>query len=117
MSNATLEQIHQVLVNIVCTCNIAQTYVGKDDPWLGILDSSSFAIISTKELKGYIPGQLVFGCDMILPIKYTVGWELIRQRNQTQINKYNIHRNRNRVDHDYNVRDKFMLNNHTAYKY
>ena len=32
-------------------------------------------------------------------------------------NKYNIRGNRNRVDHEYNVGDKFILNNHAAYKY
>ena len=41
----------------------------------------------------------------------------LRQKNQTQINKYNIRNNRNRVDHDYNVRDKGMPSNHTSYKY
>ena len=54
---------------------------------------------------------------MILPIKHTVDWELIRQQNHTQMNKYNIYENRNRVDHNYNVRDKVMLTNHAAYKY
>ena len=54
---------------------------------------------------------------MIIPIKHTVDWGLIRQRNQTQIIKDNIRENRNQFDHDYNVRDKFMLTNHNAYKY
>ena len=48
---------------------------------------------------------------MILQIKHTVDWELLFQRKQTQINKYNIRKNRNRVDHDYNVEDKLNLNN------
>ena len=34
-----------------------------------------------------------------------------------QINKDNIRKNRNQVDHDYKVGDKFMINNNTAYKY
>ena len=44
-------------------------------------------------------------------------WELIRQRNQVQINKDNIRKNRHRVDYDYIVGDNIMLTNHTAYKY
>ena len=32
MSNAILERIHQVLGNLVQTCNITQTYVDEDDP-------------------------------------------------------------------------------------
>ena len=60
-------------------------------------------------------GQLVFGCDIILPIKHNVDWALIRQQKQTQINKDNIRENNKIVGHDYKVGDKVFLNNHTAY--
>ena len=101
------------------TFNITETFVDEDYPWLSILSGApDFEIISTKNrLKGYSPVQLVFERDMIIPMKHKVDWELIRQRKQTQINKYNIHINRKRVYHDYRVRDKFMLNNNAAYKY
>ena len=48
MPNEILERIHQVLGNLVQTCNITKTYVYKDDPWSGILDAEFFVIISTK---------------------------------------------------------------------
>ena len=54
---------------------------------------------------------------MILSIKYEVDWELIYQKNQAQINKYNIRENRHRVYHDYKVGDNVMLTINTAYKY
>ena len=54
---------------------------------------------------------------MILLIKNKVDWELIRQQNQMQINKDNIHKYIKRVDHDYKVGDKFMLNIYSLYKY
>ena len=54
---------------------------------------------------------------MIIPIKHAVDQELIRQRNQRQINKDNIRENINRVEHNYKVRDKFIIANDTAYKY
>ena len=41
-SDAILERIKQVLVNLVWTCNITQNYVDEDDPWLGILAAASF---------------------------------------------------------------------------
>ena len=117
-SNAILEWIHQVFINLVRTFNISKTYVDEDDPWTGILSASSLEIISTiNRQNSYSPGQLVFGRDMILLVKHKVYWELIRQRNQTQINKDNIHKNSQRVDHDNKVGDKVMLNNITAYKY
>ena len=88
MSNVVLERIHQVLGNLVQTFNISQTYVDKDDLWPGILASAEFVIHSTTNWQNVYPlGQLIFGHDMILLIKHTVDWELIRQQKQTQINK------------------------------
>ena len=54
---------------------------------------------------------------MTFPIKHRVVWELIRQWKQTQINRNNTRENKNRVGYDYKVGDKFMLTNHTEYKY
>ena len=34
-----MERIHQVLRNIVHNFNIKETYVDKDDPWMGILEA------------------------------------------------------------------------------
>ena len=118
MSNAVLELIQQVLGNLLQNYIINQTRVDEDYPWSGILSAAAFAILSTtNRLKGYILGQLVFGCDMIIPIKYTVYWEFIRHRKQTQINKDNIRKNRNRVYHNYKVVDKFILTKYTKIKY
>ena len=82
---------------------------------MGILATVAFGIISaTNALKCYSTGELVFGCDMIIPINHKVDWEWICQWKQTQINKYNIHENRKRVYHDYKVGDKVMLNKNSA---
>ena len=52
------------------TYNINQHYVDKYDLRSGILAASAFSIISTTNtLKGYSLGQLIFGRDMIIPIK------------------------------------------------
>ena len=40
----------------------------------------------------------------------------MRQQNQTQINKDNIRKNIERVDHDYKVGDNVILTKNTAYK-
>ena len=37
---------------------------------------------------------------MILPIKHTVDWELVRQAKQMHINKDSIRENRHRVDYN-----------------
>ena len=68
-----MERIHQVLGNLVRAFNISQTYVDENDLWTGILAVAAFGIFSTaNRQKGYIPGQLIFGRDMILMIKHTV---------------------------------------------
>ena len=54
---------------------------------------------------------------MILLIKHTADWELIHHINQTQINKDKICNNSKRLDHDYQVGDKFMLTNNAAFEY
>ena len=52
-----------------------------------MLGAAVFAIFSTtNRQKVYSLGQLIFGRDMILPIKYRVDWELISQYKQTFIN-------------------------------
>ena len=101
------------------TFNIStQIYVDKNDPLKVILAAAAFAILSTTNIqKGYSLSQLVFGIDMILPKKYEVYWDLIRHRNQAQINKGNIRKNRHRVDHNYKVLDNVVLTKHNAYKY
>ena len=117
MSNTVLEQIQQVLGNLVRNFDISQTYVDKNYPWTVILSAAAFPIRSTNSrLKGCSPLQLVFGHDMILPIKYEVDWELMHQRKQAQINNDDNRENRNRVDYGYKVIDEVVLANHTIYK-
>ena len=60
---------------------------------------------------------MIFGRDMILPIKHEVDWELTCQVKNMQINRDNTQENKHRVFYDYKVGDKVMLTNHTAYKY
>ena len=86
--NLILERIHAVIGTLVRAYNIKDAYINKYDPCSVILAAAAFVIFSTKNrLTGYSLGQLLFGHDIILPIKHMAGWELIH----TQINKYNIH--------------------------
>ena len=119
MFNAILESIHQVLGNLVRNCNISsQTNVEKNDPLGGILAAAAFVIfLTTNRQKGYSPEQLIFGHDMILPIKHMMDWKLIRQQKQTQINRDKTRENKHTVDYDHKLRDDFMRTNHTEYKY
>ena len=110
MSNLILVQIHQILGNIVQNFNIQQTGVDKYYPWTDILAAAEFVILSkTSKKKGYSPGVLIFGRDMILPIKHRLDWKLIHQIKYTKINSDNNCENKHRVDYDYKSGDKVML--------
>ena len=76
-----------------------------------------FNSVQKNRLRGYSTGQLLFGRDMILPIKHKLDWESLCHKKQTQTNKYNTHKHIRQVDHDYNVGYKVMLDNYSAYKY
>jgi hypothetical protein len=46
---------------------------------------------------------------MLLPIKFKADWALITQRKQETINKSNKAENKKRIQHEYNVGDKVLL--------
>ena len=57
------------------TCKLKYTYLDEDTFWLGILAAAEFENLSANNrLKGYCTGQLLFVCDIILPIKHMVNW-------------------------------------------
>ena len=78
--------------------------------------SSQFTLPKNR-YKSYTLVELIFGYDTILTIKHKEDWELIRQKNQAQINKDNRRQNRTRLNHDYKVGDKLMPNIKAEYKY
>ena len=55
--------------------------------------------LNSNMLKDYNKVQLMFGFDMIIPIKYNAYWELIRQINQAYINNDNNQDNIKRLDY------------------
>jgi hypothetical protein len=55
-----------------------------------------------------MPGQLVFGRDMIWNIAHVADWQYIKQRKQTLINKNNKTENNKRIDYDYAVGESIL---------
>ena len=80
------------------------------DSWAGILSAATFAMKSTIHMTlNATPGQLVFGCDMILNLKHEADWQAIRQHKQSVINRNDMKENSKRSPHVCGVRDKFLL--------
>jgi hypothetical protein len=89
-ANAIVERIHQVIGNIIRTFDLEANYLDNDNPWRGILAATAFAVRSTYHTTLWkMPGQLVFGCDMIFNIQHVANWEYIRQNKQCLIYKNN----------------------------
>jgi hypothetical protein len=74
------------------------------------LSSAAYAIRSTfhTTLKA-TPGQLVFGRDRVLPIKFMAEWGAIEQQRQKEMGRNNRRENSSRISHDYKVGDKILL--------
>ena len=89
-ANAIVEFIHQVIANIIWTFELGSIYLDVEDPWKGVLGAMAFAVRSTYHttLKK-TPVKLVFGRDMIFPIKHVANWEFIQMNKQRLTNKIN----------------------------
>jgi hypothetical protein len=68
------------------------------DPWGPFLSSTVYAIRSTLHttLKA-TPGQLVFGRDMVLPIKLMADWGVSEQHRQKEMGRNNRRENASRT--------------------
>ena len=118
-ANAIVEHAHQMLRNLIRSFELQDNpYLDLDDPWSGILAAASFAMCSMYHTTlCTMPGQLIFGRDMILNIQYLADWTVIKARKQPLICKNNIIENSKYIPHQYKVGDMVMLENHRTNKY
>lgn len=80
------------------------------DPWTEFLSAAAFAIRATYHTTlQATPGQLVFGRDMILPMKIQADWQRIHERRQAEIIRNNNSENKGRLEHQYQVGEKVLL--------
>ena len=105
-ANAILERIHQVVGNMLKTKDLKNHIFDPLDKWGQILASVAFAVRCSyhSTLKG-TPGQLVFGRDMLLDIKFHPDYKKVWADKQSRINLDNARENSKRVPHDYQVGD------------
>jgi hypothetical protein len=73
-----IERVHLVLADALRTFELQERELDATDPWSSFLASAAFAIRSTYHTTlGASPGQLVFGRDMLLPIKFKANWAVL----------------------------------------
>ncbi len=109
-SNGIIERVHQVLNDCLRTFELEKRDLDEKDPWTPFLTAAAYAICSTYHtMLQAMPGQLVFGRDMILPIKFRADWARIRHQRQEAMVKNNDRENRNRIEHSYKPGDKVLV--------
>jgi hypothetical protein len=90
-ANAIVERAHQTLGNLIRSFQLQdKPYYDLDDPWGGILMAVAFALRSTYHMTlQAMPGQLVFGMDMVLNVQHLRDWTVIKACKQQIICKNN----------------------------
>ena len=75
-SNGIIERVHQVLGNaFLRTFELEEKELDTNDPWGHFLSAVAWALPSTVHTTlDAMPGQLVFGRDMLLPIQIKTDW-------------------------------------------
>ena len=88
------------------------------DPFGGILAATMFAVRSTVSTTTQAtPSQLVFGRDAVFNIPFKANWDYIRQRKQNIINKNNDRENSKRLNYQYKVGQKILVETYSKTKF
>ena len=108
--NGIIERVHQVLNDSLRTFDLDNVELDPVRPWDKFLSAVAFAVRSTYHTTlEATPGQLVYGRDMLLPIKFNYDWAEIRRKRQSEINRNNRRENKARIDHTYVAGEKVYV--------
>jgi hypothetical protein len=114
-----IEHAHQAVGNLNRSFQLEdKPYYDMDDPWEGILMAIAFVLRSMYHTTlQAMPGQLIFGRDMVLNVQHLTDWTAIKTRKQQIICNNNRIKNLKQIPHHYQVGDLVMLENNRANKY
>jgi hypothetical protein len=109
-ANALLEQIHQVVMTMICTSEINMADSVAPSDIYAVLTKASWAIRSTYHmvLKAS-PGAAIFGRDILFNIPCIADWKKIGDYRQHQTDLNNKRENKKCDDYDYKVGDKILI--------
>ena len=85
-SNGIIERVHLVLTDALRTAEVDGKELDAMNPWGPYLNAAAYAIRSTYHTTlEATPAQLVFGSDMVLPIRFVTDWAVLAERNQKEM--------------------------------
>merc|ERR1711920_1009175 len=110
-SNAIIERIHQVMLNMIRTLELSDVIWDNEDRiWDIYLAKVSWAIRSTfSTITKFTPCQLAFNRDMILKAQKQVNWKIIRDNKHERTIRNNLKENSTRLEWAYKIGDKVLL--------
>jgi len=109
-ANSIIERVHQTIGNMIRTFELEDIYLDEEDPWIGILSATAFAVRSTYHTTlQATPGQLVFNRDMIFNVKHVANWKAIKEWKQKKINYNNARENARRLKYTYHVGEEVLV--------
>jgi hypothetical protein len=111
-ANATLERIHAVFTNMLRAAKLDMAESVNTSDINIFLADAAWAILSTHHtvLKAS-PVAAIFGRDMLFDIPLIADWKTIREHRQKLTDLNTAHENEGRIDHDYKVGQKRLVQN------
>ncbi len=109
-ANAILERMHGVLGDMLCTSGLDMSETVTPNDIDNFIMNVAWAIFSTYHtiLKS-LPGAAIFGRDIMFDLPYLAHWISIGRRRQPLVDKTNKQENKRRLDFDYQVGHKVMI--------
>ena len=81
--NAPVEHIHQFIYNMISSKDLDRKVYDYIYPWVETIASVMWGIIKSYHHNlGFMPGQAVFGRDMLFKLKSIVDWRVVTARKQ-----------------------------------
>ena len=105
-ANDPVKRVHQLILNIIVTKNLANKVFNYIDTWGETIASIAWAMRAfyCRTIQA-TSGQSFFGRDMIFNLVLVVDWRVITPGKQRHVKIDNVQNNSRLVTHDYAIRD------------
>jgi hypothetical protein len=108
-ANAFVERIQQIIGNSIRTMELHKRKY--DDTTVNAIHQNvAYSLQATYHSSlAASPGQIIFGCDMIINAIYLANWKDLQARRQTQVRTNKPRENKSQLPHQYVVGDSVYI--------